>query len=278
MTTVTLLHPGAMGAAIGEQAARSGALVHWVPDARSAATARRAEVAGLVPAADLASALAASNIVVSVCPPAAAEDVSDLVSSHHFKGIYLDANAISPQRMHRIAERQEAAGAVPVDGSIIGPPPRPTATARLYLAGDTQAVDDVAALFTNSQVSAQTLDRPLGSASALKMAFGGYQKAARTLAAVSHALADAHGVTEELTAEGQSMAAAMLAETDYLPSVAARAWRWAPEMHEVADALTEVGLPPHLAQAAAATMRRWEQDKDHSQLPLSEVLLHLRTR
>jgi 3-hydroxyisobutyrate dehydrogenase-like beta-hydroxyacid dehydrogenase len=277
MTTITLLHPGAMGAAIGEQVVRSGARVLWVPDGRGAATAKRAEAAGLIPAADMSSALAASDIVMSICPPAAAEDVSELVAWHRFTGVYFDANAVSPQRMRRIAERQQAAGALPVDGSIIGPPPRSPATARLYLAGDARATADVAALFTNTQVSAQILDKPLGSASALKMAFGGYQKAARTLAAVSHALADAHGVTDELTAEGETMAAAMLADTDYLPSVATRAWRWAPEMHEVADTLRDADLPPHLAEAAATTMRLWEQDKDNAQLSLNEALQHLRT-
>ncbi|UGY92408.1 NAD(P)-dependent oxidoreductase [Streptomyces gobiensis] len=277
MTTVTLLHPGAMGVAIGAQAARSGATVLWFPAERSAATKARAEAAGLTPAADLPTALAASDIVLSVCPPAAAEDVAAIVASHAFNGVYVDANAISPERMRRIADRQQAQGATPVDGAIIGPAPRGTATARLYLAGHTPAVTQAAALFTGTQVTARPLDKPLGAASALKMAFGGYQKAARTLAAVSHALAATHDVTEELTAEGRTMAAAVLADTDYLPSVAARAWRWGPEMHEVANALREAGLPPDLAQAAATTMQHWNRDKDKNNLTLEDTLTHLRS-
>lgn len=273
---MTLLHPGDMGAAIGEQARRCGADVLWVSTGRSSATKDRADDAGLIPMVDLASALARSEVVVSICPPAAAEDVANLVSSHGFDGVFVDANAISPQRMHRIAERQHAQGATPVDGAIIGPPPRGTASARLYLAGDHHAVAQVASLFQGTRVVPRILDQPLGSASALKMAFAGYQKAARTLAAVSHALADAHDVTEELTAEGRTMSAAILADTAYLPSVAARAWRWSPEMREVADALRDAGLPPGLAEATAATLGKWDQDKDSFELPLPDVLNHLR--
>jgi len=66
-----------------------------------------------------------------------------------------------------------------------------------------------------------------------------------------------------------------LADPAYLPSVAARAWRWAPEMHEIADTLTEAGLPPHLALATAEVRSRWEGDKDHRDLPLTDVLRHL---
>ncbi|SFC56904.1 DUF1932 domain-containing protein [Streptomyces aidingensis] len=276
MTTVTLLHPGDMGSAVAEQARRSGARVLWVPAGRSASTKARAEAAGLIPAPDLASALAESDIVLSICPPAAAEDIAGLVASHDFHGIYADANAISPQRMQRIAARLESSGAVPVDGAIFGPPPRGTKTARLYLAGPATAVHQAEALFTGTHLTPQILDKPLGSASALKMAFAGYQKAARALAAVSHALAQEHGITEELTAEGRTMAAAILADTDYLPSVAARAWRWAPEMQEVADSLKAAGLPSDLAEAANSTLSRWNQDKDNFDVPLDDVFGQLR--
>ncbi|MET8964063.1 DUF1932 domain-containing protein [Streptomyces sp. NPDC004074] len=53
-----------------------------------------------------------------------------------------------------------------------------------------------------------------------------------------------------------------LAETAYIPKVAARSWRWAPEMSEVADALRAVGLPTDLAEASAAVMKRWDEFRD----------------
>jgi hypothetical protein len=67
-----------------------------------------------------------------------------------------------------------------------------------------------------------------------------------------------------------------LSDPGALPGAAARAWRWAPEMQEVAETLHACGLPPQMAEAAAAVMRRWSQDKDPYDLPLAEVLTHLR--
>lgn len=71
------------------------------------------------------------------------------------------------------------------------------------------------------------------------------------------------------------MAAAMLADTGYLPSVAARAWRWAPEMHEIADTLRAAGLPDDLARATAGVLERWKDDKNRTGLSLAAVLAHL---
>ncbi|MCC9738498.1 DUF1932 domain-containing protein [Streptomyces sp. MNU89] len=73
------------------------------------------------------------------------------------------------------------------------------------------------------------------------------------------------------------MPADILADSDYLPSVAARAWRWAPEMHEIAETLRQAGLPNQIPEATASVMLRWEGDKDRFDMPLPEVFAHLRT-
>ncbi|MFJ6696506.1 DUF1932 domain-containing protein [Streptomyces sp. NPDC091272] len=275
MTTLTLLHPGTMGAAIAAQAVAAGHEVLWVPESRSETTRSRARKAGAVACGSLAEALARSTVVLSVCPPQAAEDVAATVASHDFAGVYVDANAVSPQRMQRIAEKICPGSAI-VDGAIFGPPPGDDRSARLHLAGDPAAVALVEALFPGTSVHVRRTGDDIGSASALKMAFASYQKAARTLAGVAHALADAHGVGEQLTAEAEIMVSGILSDPQYLPSVAARAWRWAPEMEEVADALRGAGLPADLAQATARVMGRWEQDKDKDHLPVAVTLSHLR--
>ncbi|MET7973134.1 DUF1932 domain-containing protein [Streptomyces mirabilis] len=97
------------------------------------------------------------------------------------------------------------------------------------------------------------------------------------MAAVSHALAARHGVDAELTLEAESITSRILAEVEYLPSVAARAWRWAPEMEEIAATLRSTGLPPDLAEAGATVLRHWTADKDRFDLPLEKVLAHLHT-
>lgn len=205
MTTVTLLHPGAMGAAVAAQAVAAGYEVLWVPDGRSVTTHRRAKEAGATGCDLLGEALARSEIVLSICPPQAAEDVATTVAGHAFAGVYVDANAINPQRMRRIAEEIRP-GAKVLDGAIFGPPPGGQRAARLYLAGEAQAVDTVQPVFKDTALHVRRANGSVGSASALKMAFASYQKAARTLAGVAHALANAHGVADELTADAEVMA------------------------------------------------------------------------
>jgi 3-hydroxyisobutyrate dehydrogenase-like beta-hydroxyacid dehydrogenase len=263
-----------MGAAVAAQASGNHRVL-WVPVGRSAATAERAQKAGLTACSSLGAALGASDAVLSICPPHAAEDVAVEVTRHAFEGLYVDANAISPQRMERIASVIRPAPVV-LDGAIFGPPPGAGRSCRLYVAGDGDAVELIHTLFKGSAVEVRSAGEHVGSASVLKASFAGFQKAARTLAGVSHALADAHGVADLLTEEARRMPAQILSDPEYLPSVAARAWRWGPEMEEVADTLREAGLPTEMAEAAASVMARWEKDKDQYELPLADVLEHLR--
>ncbi|MFD3651159.1 DUF1932 domain-containing protein [Streptomyces cyaneofuscatus] len=109
------------------------------------------------------------------------------------------------------------------------------------------------------------------------MAFASYQKAARTLAGVAHALADAHGVDDQLTAEAEVMISAILSGPEHLPSVAARAGHWAPEMDEVADSLRAADLPTDMAEATARVLAFWEQDEDRYDLPVVHTLSQLRS-
>jgi 3-hydroxyisobutyrate dehydrogenase-like beta-hydroxyacid dehydrogenase len=269
---VAVLHPGQMGAAIAGQLSGRGTPTLWCPTGRSEASVTRAASARLQPVADLAELLDRADIVLSICPPAAAEDLASEVAKHRYAGIFVDANAISPDRAARIGVRTTESGARFVDGAIIGPPPRTGKTARLYLSGPEAAT--VAELFEQTSVEPVLLDGTVGTASGLKMAYASYQKATRALAGVAHALAADLGVTEHLVAEAVRNPNSPLADPDYLPSVAARAWRWAPEMREIADTLTEAGLPPYLGAAATVVLERWRDDKD-TDLPLESVLDHL---
>jgi 3-hydroxyisobutyrate dehydrogenase-like beta-hydroxyacid dehydrogenase len=255
-TTVGLLHPGRMGAAIAAQIMAGGHTVLWCPDGRGPATHHRASDAGLRPV-PLGQLLADSEIVLSICPPAAAEQIATEVAEIGYHGSYVDANAISPARMRRITTRFASAGTVAIDGCIFGPPPGGQPPARLYLAGDPAASRRVAHLFTGSSVEPVLLGEQPGQASALKMAFASFQRTSRTAAALAHALADDHGITQALLTEAERMPHDILTNRDYLPSVAARAWRWAPEMHEVADTLSEQDLPTDLAHATATILRHW---------------------
>lgn len=277
---IGLLHPGAMGAAVGAQLVSGGHRVRWLPRGRSALTTGRADAAGLLAIGSLSELLADSDVVFSICPPAAASDVAEQVAAHGFTGTFVEANAINPARMTSIAARLATAGATVVDGAIIGPPPGVVdgreLIARVYLSGPSAAVDTVAALLAGSLATPKPVDERIGSASALKMAYGSYQKLSRALAAVSHALADDWDVTPALLAEAQRMGPGALADRDGIASSAIRGWRWAPEMDEVAETLRTAGLPDALATAGALVFRQWDRDKDDESLTTEDVLAHLR--
>jgi hypothetical protein len=131
-------------------------------------------------------------------------------------------------------------------------------------------------LFAGGAAEPVRLSPRIGDASALKMAFGSYHKGSLVLAAVSQALASEYGVEAALRAEAGRATASVLARPDRIPGVAARAWRWAPEMIEAAESFAAVGLPAELATGAAAVLGRWEADKDDADLDVATALRHLR--
>lgn len=269
--TVGLLHPGAMGAAVGAQAVAAGARVYWFPVGRGEQSRRRAGRAGLAAAAS-DEVLRECDFVLSVCPPANAEEVAERVAAAGFAGVYVEANAISPERSERIGRRFGTT----VDGGIVGPPPHRPGTTRLYLSGPEEAVDEVAGLFHGTTLETVALDGPVGRASALKLAFASYNKATFVLAAQSHALAAAYGVREELAELAASaLPGTPLAEPDRLAGAAAKAWRWEPEFGEMAAALVAAGLRPELIEAAARTLARWRRHRDDDTAPLVELLRDL---
>jgi 3-hydroxyisobutyrate dehydrogenase-like beta-hydroxyacid dehydrogenase len=275
---VGLLNPGSMGAAVAQQMVGAGSPVYWLPDGRGPATHRRAEEAGLTAVPDLAAMAESCWLIVSVCPPAAAGEVAGLVAAESFAGVYLEANAISPGRARTIAGLVAGAGAQVVDGGIVGPPPRRPGTTRLYLSGPEPATSEVAAVFAPTALAATVLAGPVGQASALKLAFASYNKISQVLAAQAAGLAAAHGVLGELLdLAAQTLPDTPLGRPDRLVSAAARAWRWGPEMREIADACAAAGLAPEMALAAAALLGRWDAHKDDPDVTLEQLLADLAT-
>lgn len=270
MTTIGLLHPGSMGAAVGGQLVRAGHQVLWCPEGRSTKTVERAARNGLT-AADLPQLLTDATVVLSICPPAVAEELAR--TAQGYAGIWVEANAITPQRTAHIADLLPAS--VVVDGGIVGSPPTGGKRPTLYLSGQ-NAIDAVADLFTGTDVRPHLLGPRIGQASALKLSYSAYQKASRVLAAVSYGLAVDHGVDEELLAIGGKRPGSYLNEVDYIPKTAARAWRWGPELLQAADMLRDSGLPDEMLRAAAAALVRWEHAKDDGRMDLAGALEQLR--
>ena len=260
-TTVGLLHPGEMGASVGASAREGGADVVWASEGRSARTRARAEAAGLRDIGTLGALVAASDVVLSVCPPAKAPQVAVAVARLGFAGIFVDANAVNPRTAREIGRVAEDGGARFVDGGIIGPPARAPGLTRLYLAGEEAAV--VVALFATGPVEAIALRGEAGAASVLKMAFAAWTKGSAALLLAIRALARGEGVEDALLAQWEKTnpQLAVLSEEAALRT-APKAWRFVGEMDEIAATFAAADLPEGFHRAAAEVYARLSDLKD----------------
>jgi 3-hydroxyisobutyrate dehydrogenase-like beta-hydroxyacid dehydrogenase len=250
--TLGVLHPGEMGSAIA--AAARGATVLWAPAGRSAATAARAEAAGLE-GVSVDELVERSDAVLSICPPHAALEVAATVVGTGFAGLYVDANAISPATARAVADLVRTTGAEYVDGGVIGPPPRRQGSTRLCLSGP--AAGRVAAVFEGSPLEVRVLGNEPDTASALKMCFAAWSKGSGALLLAVVETARAHGVARDLAAEWALSEPGLESDAESAASSAARkAWRWVGEMHEIADTFGAAGQPEGFHRAAAELYER----------------------
>jgi 3-hydroxyisobutyrate dehydrogenase-like beta-hydroxyacid dehydrogenase len=246
MTTVGVLHPGAMGAAVGAVLVSAGHDVVWASVGRSAQSRERARQAGLRDVLGVEALIATSEMVLSICPPDAALRVAR--SAARLGGIFVDANAISPSTSLQV---REIIGDGYVDGGIIGPPPVRGGTTRLYLSGD--GAGWVAEQFSGTLMEPRVISGagPI-SASALKMVYGAWTKGSAALLLAIEQTASANGVADVLhdewklsQAELRDRLAAAQRDAD------AKGWRWEGEMRQIAATFRAAGQPAGFHEAAA---------------------------
>jgi 3-hydroxyisobutyrate dehydrogenase-like beta-hydroxyacid dehydrogenase len=212
--------------------------VIWASAGRSGATHARA--ARFRDVGTVEALAAEADVIISICPPHAAVDVAEACSG--FGGIYVDANAISPQRAREVAALQPRF----VDGGIVGGPPTEPGTT-LYLSGSD--ADDVAALFAGSPLRT----RVVANASGLKMAYAAWSKGTTAMLLAIREVARANGVEDEWELAAPELVARLpRAEA----SVAKKGWRWVGEMEEIADTFDAAGQPDGFHRAAAEVFRR----------------------
>jgi 3-hydroxyisobutyrate dehydrogenase-like beta-hydroxyacid dehydrogenase len=270
-TTIGVLHPGEMGSVIAACAKQAGGRVLWASQGRREETRRRAEAAGLEDAGTLGDLAAASDVILSVCPPEAALALAREVAAAGFTRTYVDGNAVSPATAREIAGVVEGAGAAFVDGGIIGPPPRKPGTTRLYASG--AGAPQIKSLFGDSPLEVVVLDAPAGAASAVKMAYASWTKGTSALILSVRALAAIEGVEEALLAEWRTSQPQLLKRAeDAAAGSAPKAWRFVGEMEEIAATFAAAGLPDGFHQAAAEVWRRLSSYKDAARPSVTEVV------
>jgi len=295
--TVGIVSPGAMGSALGRAWAAGasdpdehrgggdGARVVTTVTGRSPRTAALAE--GLELLSDLAAVVAASDVVVSICPPAAADAVLDAILAAAVEGraqpLVLEANAVAPAQVRAMAQRAAHLGFDLVDGSVSGGPPTPDGDTMLYLSG--ARADDVARLGASGLRRRVVGDAP-GQASAVKMCTASIYKGTTALWAQALQTADALGVlgpvlddlAEELPAQVGGAGRRIAVAT-------AKSARFVGEMDNIALTQAEAGASAELFEGMAAVYRRLARTSLAALSPedaaaltdLRDVLTRLRT-
>jgi 3-hydroxyisobutyrate dehydrogenase-like beta-hydroxyacid dehydrogenase len=275
---VGLLHPGEMGSAIGATLVASGNRVLWASAGRGAQTRERAAGLGLDDAGSVEALAKQAVTIVSVAPPHAALDVAREVAGFRFRGIFVDANAVATETAMTIKRLIEDAGGRFVDGGIIGPANRKPGAARIYLAGTEAAA--VKRLLEAGPVTPIALPGAPPAASALKIAYGGWNKASQALLMAIRAYALAEGADEALLAEWALSQPDLPARSQRaINDNARKAWRFVGEMEEDARALADAGLPAGFHEAAADIYQRLAAYKDTATPPaVAEALAELLKR
>lgn len=272
MSKIGILHPGQMGISIAAAAINSGHEVYWTSEGRSRKTYQRAEGHKLVEVEKLSQLCQTCEIILSVCPPHAAEDVALSVIGAGFKGLYLDANAIAPQRSTRIGGQMEKTGIRFVDGGIIGGPAWKPKETWMYLSGEHSKA--IATCFSNGPLEVKIIGDEIGTASALKMCYAAYSKGTTALLTAILATAEALGVRETLYEQWNMDDPSFSEQANRRATrVTAKAWRFEGEMHEIASTFREAGLPDGFHEAAEEVYHRLSGFKEAPEPPGLEQVL-----
>src|SRR5438093_126154 len=269
---IGILHPGEMGISIAASANNSGCEVYWATEGRSAATRERVAKVGLHEARTLDELCKQCPIVVSVCPPHAAETLAQAVLDAGFHGLYVEANAIAPQRTIQIGNTMTKADVSFVDGGIIGFPAWKAHTTCLYLSGP--RAGEVAACFSAGPLDTQILGTEIGKASALKMCYAANTKGAVALLAAILATAESLGVREALFDRWRTEDSGYPDQVlKRIQTNAPKAWRFVGEMEEISRTFSAAGAPGDFHRAAADIYERLARFKDVKTSPTLDQIL-----
>lgn len=284
-TVLGLVGTGEMGSALGAAYRAGGARVVASISGRSQRSGRLARAAELELLDSLDEVVAAAPIVLSVVPPAAARDVVRSVAGAAGRvratPLVADLNAVSPITVAELGEVLGTAGLDLVDGSISGPPPRPSGRTTLYLAGPRAA--ELANLEAPGLVTRIVGVDP-GLASAVKMCTASVYKG--NVALFVHALLTArrHGVLDEVLDDLRGSYPELVDHANVVVArAAAKAARYVGEMREIEATQAAVGLPAGLFagmsevyEALAAGAPSDAPESVTGDVPLGDVLDSLR--
>ncbi len=251
--TIGIMSPGDMGQAVAQQLKQRGYDVCTALDKRSARSRALAQQAGLEDVGSLTRLAGRCEVILSIMNPGAALDFADELASALAaaarKPLVVDCNAIAPLTMQAVHARIVAAGGRCLDAGIIGPPPRGASAMSLYVSGPDAG--DLEQLAT-PQIDVKVMSERIGDASAIKMCYGAFNKGLQAMALELLIAARRLGVDGQLE---EQLRASRRDVYDWvigaLPVMPPKAYRWVPEMNEIAKTFAAVGLTPRMFQGTA---------------------------
>lgn len=251
--TVAVVGTGDMGSAVGGALVRAGYRVVTAGEGRSASSRKLAAAAEIEDLDSLDAVVRASELVLSIVPPAAAlafaTSAARAMRAASVAPVFADCNAVAPATVQAIARAIKPSGAPFVDVGIVGRGPALGGErTRFYVSGAARAA---VLELTAPELELVDLGADVGTASAMKMAYSALNKGTDALLTAVLLAAERLGVRAPLMRELQfSQAEALKRMRARVPFLGATAQRFAPEMAEIAATYESVGVTPQFHRGA----------------------------
>ena len=253
ITNVGVISPGDMGQAIAGRLKESGLNVYAALDGRSERTKTLARAAGLTDCGSIEKLVATCELVLSVINPGEALNVARQVAAAMRKTgrkiAFADLNAVSPQTAREADRMIREAGGMFIDGGIIGPPPRGEKDKpRIYVSGpDAYLFESI----SHPNLLMRVLSERVGDASGVKMCYAAMTKGTTALAVELLVAARKLGVEQALEKElRESRNDVFEWQMKNIAVMPPKAYRWVPEMQEIAKTFGELGLTRQIFEGA----------------------------
>ncbi len=250
---VGVVSPGDMGQAIAGRLKESGLNVYAALDGRSERTRALAREAGLTDCGSMEKLVATCELVLSVINPGEALNVAREVAAAMKKTArkiaLADLNAVSPQTAREADRMVREAGGMFIDGGIIGPPPRGEKDKpRIYVSGpDAYLFEQI----SHPNLLVRVLSERVGDASGVKMCYAAMTKGTTALAVELLMAARKLGVEQALEKELRESRSDVLDwQVKNIAAMPPKAYRWVPEMQEIAKTFGELGLTRRIFEGA----------------------------
>jgi 3-hydroxyisobutyrate dehydrogenase-like beta-hydroxyacid dehydrogenase len=251
---VGVVSPGDMGSAIAKRIKESGKNVYTALDGRSERTKALGREAGLTDIGSMDKLVSTCELIVSVLNPGEAMNVAKEVAAAMKKTgrriAFADLNAVSPQTTRDMDKVVRDAGGMYIDGGIIGSPPRGEKDRpRIYVSGpDAYLFEQI----THPNLQFRVMSERVGDASGVKMCYAAMTKGTTALAVELLVAARKLGVEQALEKElRDSQSDAFDRHMKQIPGMPPKAYRWVPEMQEIAKTFGELGMTRNLFLGAS---------------------------